>query len=102
MIRYTNIDMPRYLVEVPHESTPGSCDRAVMLLLERGSHFVTNADLGCKDGIHMAWIVYEAESKDQVRNALPPIYRGQAKIIALQKFTLEDADLLKAEHKGKK
>ncbi len=90
--------MPRYLVEVQHEDTVGECDRAARLLLERGSHFLTNADFGCEDGVHCAWIIFEAKDKDEVRNTLPPIYRPQAKIIALNKFTLEEVDRLKKKH----
>lgn len=90
--------MPRYLVEIPHEDNPRSCDRAVKLLLEHGSHLVTNVDLGCKDNVHKAWIIIEADTKDQVRIMLPPVYRPEATIIGLTKFTLEDIDQLTKLH----
>ena len=64
--------MARFLIEVPHESEVVSCYRAIRLLLESGSHFLTHADFGCDDGVHKAWIVVEAESKDEARNILPP------------------------------
>ena len=44
--------MARFLIEVPHESGTVSCARANKVLLETGSHFLTHADFGCKDGVH--------------------------------------------------
>jgi hypothetical protein len=48
--------MPRFLIDVPHESDVVSCARASKVLLESGSHFLTHADFGCTDGVHKAWI----------------------------------------------
>jgi hypothetical protein len=50
---------------------------------------MTNADWGCMDGEHTAWIIVEVDSKEQARSILPPAFRSQAKIVALNKFTLE-------------
>ena len=88
--------MPRFLIEVTHEAEPVACARAIQLLLQTGSHFLTNADFGCLDGDHRAWIVVEGESKEEVRGVLPPVYRGSARIVMLNKFSLQEvADLLK-------
>jgi len=46
--------MPRFLIEVPHEEETVACARAVKIFLESGSHFLTQADWGCKDGEHEA------------------------------------------------
>ena len=82
--------MARFLIEVPHESEVVSCYRAIRLLLESGSHFLTHADFGCKDGVHKAWIVVEADSKDDARNTLPPSHRRRATIVQLCKFSFEE------------
>jgi hypothetical protein len=92
--------MTRYLVEVPHENSKQACDRAVRVFLETGSHFLTNADWGCSDDVHKAWFVVELESKEQAIAILPPLFRRDARIVALQKFTLEDADDIKGRHAG--
>jgi hypothetical protein len=90
--------MPRFLIEVPHEPEVVSCYRAIRVLLESGSHFLTHADFGCDDGVHKAWIVVEADSRDEARNTLPPIYRPQATIVQLCKFGLEELPDLMRRH----
>jgi nicotinate-nucleotide pyrophosphorylase len=44
------------------------------------------------DGEHTAWIIVEVDSKEQARCILPPAFRSQAKIVALNKFTMEQID----------
>ena len=84
--------MPRFLIEVPHEDDPHACSHFVQIFLATGSHYLTHADWGCMDGVHKAWITVEPDSKDQARMILPPAYRPQAKIIALNKFMVEQVD----------
>lgn len=88
----------RFLIEGPHESEPVACARAAWLLLRTGSHFVTNADFGCKDGDHRAWIVVEADSKEEARGVVPPGYRGAAKVVGLNKFSMEELESLMKDH----
>ncbi len=90
--------MARFLIEVPHETEKLACIRAVQVLLSTGSHYVTNADFGCMDGEHKAWLIVEVESKEEARSILPPVYRSQAKIVKLNKFTLEELDELLRHH----
>jgi hypothetical protein len=90
--------MPRFLVTVPHEAEEAACIRAVKILLESGSHFLTNADFGCKDGVHKAWIVVDVDNKSAARNLLHPAYREAATVVALNKFSLEELDELLAHH----
>jgi hypothetical protein len=94
------IPMSRFLIEVPHESETIACARAVKLLLETGSHYLTNADFGCRDGDHRAWIVVDAESKEQARGAIPPLYRDRAMVVGLNKFSLEEIGDLIKQHGG--
>ncbi len=92
--------MTKFLIEVPHEADPVACTRAVDVFLKTGSHFLTNADWGCTDGEHKAWIIVEVNTKEEAMRVLPADYRSQAKIIKLNKFTLEEIEELMAHHDG--
>ena len=73
--------MARFLIEVAHEAEEVACARAVKILLETGSHFLTHADWGCEDDDHKGWIIVELETKEEAIALLPPAYRSQAKIV---------------------
>jgi hypothetical protein len=92
--------MTRFLIEVPHEADVAECTRAVEVFLSTGSHFLSNADWGCLDGVHKAWITLEADDKEEARLVVPPAYRHQTRIVALNKFTLEDIDEIRRYHRG--
>ena len=90
--------MPRFLVEVPHEAETTACARAVKVLLQTGSHYLTNADFGSHDGDHRAWIIMECETKEQARGILPPLYRTSARVVGLNKFSIEEMDEFLKHH----
>jgi len=90
--------MAKYLIEVAHEAEKNACLRAAQILLKSGSHFVTNADFGCLDGEHKAWIVVEVSNKEEAKAVMPPEYRSSAKIVKLNKFTLKEIEDLLAHH----
>ena len=90
--------MARYLIEVAHESETLAWARAIKLLLQTGSHFLTHADFGCMDNDHRAWIVVECDSKEEARNLVPAIYRSRATITGLNKFSLDEIDALIKQH----
>jgi hypothetical protein len=92
--------MSRFLIELKHENEALACARAVKMVLATGSHFLTNADWGCMDGEHTAWIIVEFDTKEQARSILPPAYRSQAKIVALNGFSMEQVDELIGRHQG--
>ena len=92
--------MARYLIEVPHESEVQACARVVQVFLATGSHLLTHADWGCMDGVHSAWIIVEVDSKEEARYVLPPAFRAGAKIIGLNKFTMEQIDSIMSRHEG--
>lgn len=92
--------MPRYLIEVPHEAETVACARAAKLLLQTGSHYLTHADFGCKDGDHRAWIIVDADSKHEARNTLPAAYRAMASIVGLNKFSIGELEELIKHHGG--
>ena len=90
--------MPKFLIEVPHEGTALDCTRAVEVFLRTGSHFLTHADWGCKDGEHKAWLVIDVATKDEARSVVPPEYRAKAKVVGLNAFTREDLDSIQRQH----
>ena len=90
--------MARFMIEVPHEPDRASCDRAIEIFLKSGSHFLTHADWGCKDGNHKAWIIAEVENKDEARLILPPSYRAQAKITELTQYDIQLMDEMFSHH----
>jgi hypothetical protein len=92
--------MPRFLIEVPHEEEIIACAHVVEIFLKTGSHFLTNADWGCKDGVHKAWITVDVDNKDEARGILPAAYRSQATVVQLNKFTLAEIDDIIKHHKG--
>jgi hypothetical protein len=92
--------MNKYLVEVPHGSEKAACARAIQVFLSTGSHFVANADWGCEDGEHKAWMIVEVETKEDARSLLPPNYRSEAKIVKLTKFTLQEAEEVLSQHES--
>jgi hypothetical protein len=91
--------MPRFLIEVPHDEKEAICARVVQIFLHTGSHFLTQADWGCMDGEHKAWIIVEVESKEEARCILPPPFRAQAKIVQLSYFNMEEIDELCRRHR---
>ena len=92
--------MPKFLIEAPHEAETVACARVIQAFLRTGSHFLTRADWGCKDGIHKAWITVDVDTKEEARNILPAHYRSNATITQLNYFTLEEIDELLEYHKG--
>jgi hypothetical protein len=92
--------MARYLIEVPHEPEVQACARAVQVFLATGSHLLTHADWGCLDGDHRAWLIVEADSKEEARYVVPPAFRAAAKITGLNKFTLKEIDSIMSHHNG--
>jgi hypothetical protein len=92
--------MAKFLIEVPHEAEKRACLRAIQILLQTGSHYLTNAEFGCYDGVHKGWVIVDVDSKEAARGILPPVYRSQAKIVNISKFKLEEVDEMLRHHSG--
>jgi len=88
----------RYLIEVPHENKKEACDRAVRVFMETGSHFLTNADWGCSDDVHEAWFFVEVDSREEALLIVPPLFRQDAKVIAVQRFGPQDLERTRQQH----
>jgi hypothetical protein len=84
--------MKKFLIESSHGPEKKSCAEAIQVFLQTGNHLLTHAEWGCADGEHKAWIIVEAESKEEAMYVLPllPYYRPTAKIIQLVNFTLKE------------
>jgi hypothetical protein len=91
--------MARFLIEVPHEPETVACAKVVQIFLSSGSHFVSHADWGCMDGDHSAWLIVEVDTKEDARAVLPPGFRSNARIVQLNKFTMEEIDLILSGHR---
>ena len=90
--------MANYLIEVPHEETRSACLKAVQIFMASGSHFITNAEWGCADQEHKAWLIVDVESKKEARQIVPPTYREQAKITKLFRVNPAEFEKYKQDH----
>ena len=90
--------MPRFFIEVPHPEETVACARVIQVFLQTGSHFLRNADWGCMDGEHKAWIILEADSKEEARNVVPPTFRPDARVTQLTTFTPEQIEEILRNH----
>ena len=67
--------MDRYLIETPH--TEQNCRDLVDLVNAAG--YLSHFDWG--------WATIEAENEPQARLAVPPLVRGQTRVVKIVKFT---------------
>ena len=92
--------MQRYLVQVPHDADAFACAKVIRIFLGTGSQYLAQADWGCFDGDHTAWMIVEAASKEEAREIVPPPLRDKAYVVELNKFTLESLDEVMRKHGG--
>jgi hypothetical protein len=88
----------RFLIEVPHDANTVACARVVDVFLKSGSHFLSRADWGCRDGDHRAWMIVSVDSREDAERIVPPGMRPHAKIVKLNCFTVEEIDDILREH----
>ena len=90
--------MARFLIEVPHEAERVACARVIEIFLKTGSHFLTHADWGCKDGEHKAWIVADVDSREEARSIVPAAMRSQAKLVQFNYFSTAEIEEILHQH----
>lgn len=90
--------MPTYHITVPHENNKKACDLVVSTFKSTGSHFLTQAEFGCNDGVHKAWIHVEANDKNDAKRTVPPPFRDDAIVVEVEKLALDDIDKHKEQH----
>jgi hypothetical protein len=84
--------MDRFLVEIPHDPDEASCKTAYKVFAETGSHYLTHADFGCEDGVHNAWLIVEADDRDQARLVAPPPYRDHTRVTRVKRYAMTEGD----------
>ena len=88
--------MPRFLIEVAHSANPIECARVVQVFLETGSHFLAQADWGCADGVHSAYMVVDVADKHEALQIVPPAFHAKTTVVGLNRFSMADiAPMLK-------
>jgi hypothetical protein len=90
--------MSKYLIEIHHSADKMECLHAIAILLNSGSHLLTNADWGCYDEVHKAWFFMEADSKEEAMRIVPPAYRKDTVITGLNKFKLKEVEEMMKHH----
>jgi hypothetical protein len=93
--------MANYLIEISHDENKMACMKAMQVFIDSGSHLLANADWGCEDNEHKAWMLVDTDTKDQALQVIPPLYRHNAKIIKLIKLSKEEVDYYRKTHKLK-
>ncbi len=94
--------MAKFLIEVPHGEDRVDCAKAIEVFLTSGSHFLTQAEWGCRDNVHSAWIFVELESKAEALAIVPPAFRSQARVVRVGRFRMEQIEPILREHHGPK
>lgn len=92
--------MARFLIEVPHSANGLECARAIAMFLRAGSHYLTHADWGCKDGDHRSWIIADVTDRDEARLIVPAPFRSVATIVQLNRFDLQEIEAILSRHGG--
>jgi hypothetical protein len=58
--------------------------KVVQLLNAQG--YLTHFDWGCRNGVHTGWAIIAAGSEAEARLVVPPLARGQARVVKVSKF----------------
>ena len=82
--------MASYLIEIPHSENTFECKQVIKLFVESGSHLLSNAQWGCKDGVHKSWFISDFDSREDALHIVPPLLRHSANITELTTFTKAD------------
>ena len=90
--------MPRFMIEITHEDNIEACEYAKRAFYRTGSHFMTNAEFGCQDEVHKAWLIVEVDSKDDAERIIPPDFRNNAQIVTLEKMDPSDMEDMIEHH----
>jgi len=88
----------RFLIEVPHDASTVGCARVVDIFLKSGSHYLTRADWGCRDGEHKYWMIVDVATREEALRILPPAFREHAHVVQLNKFSVEEIEQILKEH----
>jgi hypothetical protein len=76
--------MDRYIVISAH--TAEDCKMAVKQFRQYNAGFLTHFEWGCLDNDHTAYVIIDAESHENARMSVPPLFRKKTKVIKLTYF----------------
>ena len=76
--------MNRFILISRH--TIEDCQLAINHFKQYHATFLTHFEWGCYDNDHSAYAFVEAESHDQARLAVPPLFRDKTEVIKLTTF----------------
>jgi len=82
--------MNSFLIEIPHSENTFECKQVIKLFVESGSHLLSNAYWGCRDGVHKSWFISEFNTREEALQIIPPFLRASASVTELTTFTKED------------
>jgi hypothetical protein len=85
--------MERYIIISDHSNE----DCLHILDLVQAQGYLHHYDWGCKDGVHVGWVIIEAENREEALLSVPPIIRNKARAVRLNKFTEDDLKNLHRE-----
>lgn len=74
--------MNRYLIETSHKAE--DCRHLLDMMNAQG--FVRHFDWGCPSGVHTGWAVIESVNEAEARLVVPPLVRGQARIVRVSRY----------------
>ena len=92
--------MAKFLIEVPHPEETVACARVVDVFLKTGSHYLTGADWGCKDGVHKSWMLVDVDGKEDALRIVPPAFRAHARVVQLNSFSMNEIDSILKKHEA--
>lgn len=76
--------MDRYIVMSGHSAE--DCKMAVKQFRQYNAGFLTHFEWGCLDNDHTAYAIIEAESHENAKMSVPPLFRQKTKVIRLTYF----------------
>lgn len=75
------------MICLTHESDHEMCVRALHAIERYGGHLFTQAEWGCKAGVHCGWITVELDNREAAMQMVPPEFRKDAQVVELNRFT---------------
>jgi hypothetical protein len=82
--------MAHFLIEIPHSEDKIECLKVIQVFMSSGSHLLSNAEWGCADDVHKAWMIVDVDTKEEALQIVPPLYRKAANIVKLTKYNKDN------------
>jgi len=76
--------MNRYIVMSSH--TAEDCKMAVKQFRQYNAGFLTHFEWGCEDNDHTAYVIIEAQSHENAKMSVPPLFREKTRVVKVTYF----------------